>query len=388
MGFQLEEQYVELMAEARGVAAAAEPLADEADALSEVHPGVRELLAGSRLWELLVPGAHGGRFEDVDPLAVCVVREVLMGTSSHLDSLFALQGIGSYAIAVAGTPEQQGEWLPSVATGEVLAALALTEPEAGSDLKSITTTLRAEGDELVLEGAKAFISNAGAAGFYTTLAREGDGFSLVLVPADAAGLTISPTPELIAPHVLGDLVFEDVRLDPAAARLGEPGRGLGHVLATLAVFRVSVAGACIGLADAALREAARHAQEREQFGRPLARLGAVANMLADSWSELEAARLLTYRAATLAQADPAAALDHSSMAKLYASEAAGRIVDRSVQIMGRFGLVRGSKVERLYRQARPMRIYEGASDILRLGVSRALVDEVMSESPSLPPRSA
>lgn len=388
MGFELEEQYVELMAEAREVAAAAEPLADAADALSEVHPGVRELLAGSRLWELLVPGAHGGRFEDVDPLAVCVVREVLMGTSSHLDSLFALQGIGSYAIAAAGTPEQQAEWLPSVATGEVLAALALTEPEAGSDLKSITTTLRAEGEELVLEGAKAFISNAGAAGFYTTLAREGDGFSLVLVPADAAGLTISPTPELIAPHVLGDLVFEDVRLDPTAARLGEPGRGLGHVLATLAVFRVSVAGACIGLADAALREAARHAQEREQFGRPLARLGAVANMLADSWSELEAARLLTYRAATLAQADPAAALDHSSMAKLYASEAAGRIVDRSVQIMGRFGLVRGSKVERLYRQARPMRIYEGASDILRLGVSRALVDEVMSESPSGSPPSA
>jgi acyl-CoA dehydrogenase len=380
MGFKLEEQYVELMDEAREVAAAAEPLADEADALSEVHPGVRELLAGSRLWELLVPGAHGGRFEDVDPLAVCVVREVLMGTSSHLDSLFALQGIGSYAIAVAGTPEQQGEWLPSVATGEVLAALALTEPEAGSDLKSITTTVRAEDDTLVLEGAKAFISNAGAAGFYTTLAREGDGFSLLLVPADAAGLTISPTPELIAPHVLGDLVFEDVRLDPTAARLGEPGRGLGHVLATLAVFRVSVAGACIGLADAALREAARHAQEREQFGRPLARLGAVANMLADSWSELEAARLLTYRAATLAQADPAAALDHSSMAKLYASEAAGRIVDRSVQIMGRFGLVRGSKVERLYRQARPMRIYEGASDILRLGVSRALVNEVMGES--------
>jgi acyl-CoA dehydrogenase len=385
MRFELEERYVELMAEAREVAAAAEPLADEADALSEVHPGVRELLAGSRLWELLVPGAHGGRFEDVDPLAVCVVREVLMGTSSHLDSLFALQGIGSYAIAVAGTPEQRAEWLPSVATGEVLAALALTEPEAGSDLKSITTTVRAEGDGLILDGAKAFISNAGAAGFYTTLAREGEGFSLVLVPADVAGLSISPTAELIAPHVLGDLVFDDVRLDATAARLGEPGRGLGHVLATLAVFRVSVAGACVGLAEAALHEAARHAQEREQFGRPLARLGAVANMLADSWSELEAARLLTYRAATLAQADPAAALDHSSMAKLYASEAAGRIVDRSVQIMGRFGLVRGSKVERFYRQARPMRIYEGASDILRLGVSRRLVDEVTGGSGSSRP---
>src|SRR5690242_18535332 len=138
MGFELEQPYLALMHEAGEVAAAAEPYAEEADAMSEVHPDVRGVLAESRLWELLVPAAHGGRFEDVDPLAVCVVREVLMATSSHLDSLFALQGIGSYGIAVAGTPQQQEEWLPRVASGDVLAALALTEPEAGSDLKSIT----------------------------------------------------------------------------------------------------------------------------------------------------------------------------------------------------------------------------------------------------------
>jgi acyl-CoA dehydrogenase len=375
MNFSLPDSYLELQAEARELARVVEPVAAEADAINTVHPAIREALAASGLWQVLVPGSAGGRYEDVDPLAVCVVREVLMGTSAQLDSLFALQGLGSYAITVAGTPEQQREWLPAIGRGDSLAAIALTEPEAGSDLKAITTTLREDGDSLVLTGAKAFISNGGAAAVYTVLARDGDGYSLLLVPDGAPGLSIVPTPDIIAPHVLGDLTFDEVRL-PLEARLGTPGDGFPLLMALLAVFRVSVAAACVGLSQAALEEAGRHAARREQFGRPLARLGSVASMLADSWAELEAARLLTYRAATLAQDDAAAALPHSSMAKLLASESAGRITDRGVQIMGRFGLVRDSKMERLYRQARPMRIYEGASEVLKLGISRALVDEL------------
>ena len=298
-----------------------------------------------------------------------------MKTSAHLDALFALQGIGSYAIARAGTDEQRAEWLPRVARCEAIAALALTEPVAGSDLKGIATTATERGGKLVINGAKSFISNAGFAAFYTTMVKEGDGYSLVLVPADAAGLEISPSPEIIAPHVLGDMTFDGVVL-PASARLGEPGAAFRHVLATLAVFRISVAGAAVGLMEGALEEAVRHTRTREQFGRPLARLGPVAAMLADSWADLESARLLTYQTAAAAAKDPADTVDRSSLAKLHATEAAARVVDRCVQCMGRWGLIRGSKIEKYYRQARPMRVYEGASEVLRLGIAARLTREV------------
>jgi acyl-CoA dehydrogenase len=289
--------------------------------------------------------------------------------------LFALQGIGSYAITLAGTAEQRAHWLPRVARFETLAALALTEPEAGSDLKMVSTRLVANADGLRLRGSKSFISNGKSASFYCVFAKEESDFSMVLVPAGIPGLTVTPTPEIIAPHELGEVSFEDVRL-PHAARLGAAGRGLELVLATLGIFRVSVAGAAVGLAQAALEEAVRHTRNRHQFGRPLARLGPVAQLLADSWTEVEMARLLTYRSALRARADPAASLVQSSMAKLAATETAARIVDRCVQVMGRFGLIRGSKIERLYRQARPMRIYEGASEVLRLGIARQLTEEV------------
>ncbi len=375
MNFDLDAPYLEFQQQARNFAQAIEPFAVEADEMSEIHPGVLTALRESGLCELMVPEEYGGRSERLDPLAICVVREVLMATSAHADSMFALQGIGSYAITVAGSPEQRAQWLPKVATGETLAALALTEPDAGSDLKSVTTELLPTADGLLLRGTKSYISNAGAAAFYVVFAREESGFSMVLVPADAAGVSVTPTPELIAPHVLGDVHFDDVQL-PANARLGDRGQGLKLVLATLGVFRVSVAGAAVGLAQAALEEAVRHTRTRVQFGRPLARLGPVAQMLADCWTEIEMTRLLTYRAALLAVDDPAASLNHSSMAKLAASEAASRIVDRCVQMMGRFGLVRNSKIERLYRQARPMRIYEGASEVLRLGIARQLTEEI------------
>lgn len=375
MAFELDSDTRAIQEEARAVARQVAAFAAEADEASHIHQPTLDVLRASDLCSLMVPAAHGGRHERVDPLAVCVVREALMRASSHLDSLFALQGIGSYAIAVAGTDEQREEWLPKVASAEVLAALALTEPVAGSDLRGIETTLTDHGDEVELNGAKSFISNAGAAGFYTTMAKEENRFSLVLVPADAPGVTIEPSPEIIAPHVLGEVTFDGVRL-PASARLGEAGTGFRYVLATLSVFRISVAGAAVGLMDGALTCAANHAATREQFGRPLVRLGPVAGLLADSWAELEATRLLAYATAEAAREDPSAHLDRSSLAKLAATEAASRVVDRCVQVMGRWGLIRGSDIERYYRQARPMRIYEGASEVLRLGIATRLCDEV------------
>lgn len=371
MNFSLDDKYQKIQQATRELCQSIAHVADEADECSEIHPEIEAALRASGLSRMMVPDQYGGSFDKIDPLAICLTREVMMTTSCHLDSMFALQGIGSYGITAAGSEEQREQWLPKVASMEALAGLALTEDDAGSDLKSLTTELQSGPEGLRLNGSKAFISNAGSAAFYEVLAREGDGFSMVLVPADSEGITISPAPELIAPHVLGDLKFDNVLL-PESARLGEAGKGLDLVFATLAVFRVSVAGAAVGLAQTALEEAVRHTRSRIQFGRPLSRLGPVAQMLADSWTEIEMARLLTYRAAAMAKDDPAATLQHSSMAKLAASETACKVVDRCVQVMGRFGLVRGSKIEKLYRQARPMRIYEGSSEVLKLGISAEL----------------
>ena len=373
MNFNLDDKYLEIRQQALNLAKSIDHIAVEADESDEVHPDILSALKTSGLCRLMVSREFGGIDDSVDPLAICVVREAMMATSSHLDSLFALQGIGSYAISVAGTAEQQAHWLPRVASCEALAALALTEQDAGSDLKAVKTEIVASGDGLLLNGSKAFISNAGSAAFYEVFVKEGSAYSMVLVPADTDGVTVSPTDQLIAPHVLGDVSFENVRL-PDSARLGAPGEGLKLVMATLGIFRVSVAGAAIGLAQAALDEATRHTRTRVQFGRPLARLGPVAQMLADSWTEIEMAKLLTYRAAQMAQDSSTDTLPHSSMAKLAASETASKVVDRCVQMMGRFGLVRDSKIERLYRQARPMRIYEGSSEVLRLGIARELTE--------------
>ncbi|WP_296150757.1 MULTISPECIES: acyl-CoA dehydrogenase family protein [unclassified Pseudonocardia] len=371
----LRESHGDVVDEAARVAADLAPLAAEADELSTLHRPTLDVLRDSGILRHMVPARWGGRRERVDPVSVCIVREALMGVSSHADSLFGLQGIGSHGIALVGTDEQRDRWLPKVAAGEVLAAFAVSEDGAGSDVKRMTTTLEERGGRLRLDGQKSFISNAGIAGYYEVIAREGDGFSAVLVEADTPGLTTEPAPELLAPHVVGRVRFDGVEL-PASARLGAPGAGFEVALGTLAMFRISVAAGAVGLAQRALDEAARHAAEREQFGRPLVRLGPVAGLLADSWADVASARLLTYHTAAIAAADPRAHLQHSSLAKLAATEACSRVVDRAVQVCGRWGLVRGSQVERCYRQSRAMRIYEGASEVLRLGIAQQLCQEV------------
>lgn len=374
MRFELEEKHLAVQQQAREFGESIAHLAPQADEMSAVHPELLEKLRESGLCRLMVAGAYGGIDEKLDPLSICLVREALMPCSCQADSVFAMQGIGSYAISLGGSEEQREFWLPKIASAECLPAFALTEPDSGSDLRSITSEIIEAGDDFILNGEKSFISNAGVASYFIVFVRDGSSYSMVVVPANSEGIRVTPTPEIIAPHSMGEVSFDGVRV-AREARLGDGGDGLDFVLATLGVFRVSVAGAAVGLAQAALEEAVRHTSTRIQFGKPLNRLGPVAERLADCWTEIEMARLITYRAAYLASKDPMANVHYSSMAKLGASEMAGRVVDRCVQVMGRFGLVRGSKIERLYRQARPMRIYEGASEVLRHSIARKLSEE-------------
>lgn len=370
--FELPQKYVDLQEEARKLALSCEDVADRADEADRFDPDVRERLAASGLAKVVVAAEYGGRFEQVDSLAVTVVREALAKVSAHLDSMFAMQGIGSFAVSTAGSEAVRKEWLPKVATLEAVAAIGLTEPDVGSDLRAITTTVVERDGQLVLNGHKSFITNAPDASFFSILAKEDDGYSLVFVPAHLPGVTVTMPHQIVAPHVLGDVILEDVCV-PLDHRLGDAGNGFKMMLSTLATFRVSVAGASVGLAEAALEEAVAHASNRQQFGMPLARLGGVPAALATCWVEIEMARAMTYRAAAAAAKDPLAGLHLSSIAKVGATEAAGRVVDRCVQVMGRFGLVRGSKIERFYREARPMRIYEGSTEVILDSLAKKLV---------------
>ena len=378
--FELPGKYLEIVEEARKTAQLIAPFAPHADEADHFDPDVRRILAASGLCSVAVPSKFGGRFPEVDSLAVTVVREQLAYESAHADSMFCMQGIGSYALSQEGSPRLQEKWLPSIGKLEAVAALGLTEPEVGSDLRSITTTIEVDGDHLLINGHKSFITNAGDADFYTILGKEklGDeiAYSLVLVPSDTPGLSVTHPHQIIAPHVLGDVILNEVRV-PMDHRIGEPGKGFRLVLATLSTFRVTVAGASVGIAQAALDEATKHAAGREQFGVPLARLGGIPAQLASSWADIEMARALTYRAAAASARDARANLYLSSLAKAGATEMAGRVVDRAVQIMGRFGIVRGSKIERLYREARPLRIYEGATEVIYDSLAKQLVQRVV-----------
>jgi acyl-CoA dehydrogenase len=369
--FDLSPQHRELQRTARSCAADVEEFAEEADACTDIHPGVLDALRDSGLARHVVPSAYGGASDTLDPLSIAVVREALMYSSAHLDSLFGMQGVGSYSLTAGGSEELKRQWLPRVARLDAIAGLALTEPHIGSDLRGARTTVEAVPGGVRVHGRKSFITNGGAADFYCVLGGEGEGHSMVLVPSDSPGLTVSRGSDLIAPHILGELDFEKVTV-PEGNRLGVPGKAFSLTLQTLAVFRATVAGSAVGLAQAALDEALKHAKEREQFGKPLIDIGAVSQSLALSWTEVESARAITYRAAALARQEPLRHLDLSSIAKVSATEAAGRVVDRSVQTMGRFGLVSGTKIERLYRNARPLRVYEGATEVLLDSLARRL----------------
>ena len=285
-------------------------------------------------------------------------------------------GAGSYPILLAGTEAQKQRWLPALARGETVPAFALTEPDAGSDAAAIATRAEKHGDGWILTGAKRFISNAPAAGLYVVFARSGPaggtrGLSAFIVPRDAPGLSGTPM-HTLAPHVLGELRFDRCRV-PLDHLLGDEGAGWRIAMGTLDVFRASVGAQAVGLAQAALDLAIAHARRRTQFGQPIAQFQAIQSKLADMATELRAARLLVYSAARLKDAGAARVTLESSMAKLFATEMAQRVVDQAVQIHGGAGVLRGTPIERLYREVRAPRIYEGTSEIQRLIIARQLL---------------
>jgi acyl-CoA dehydrogenase len=311
---------------------------------------------------------------ELDVPAICLLRELVASASGLADSMLALQGLGYGPIALAGSDAQKAEWAPRVRAGDAIAAIAITEPEAGSDVAAIATTARRDGDAWVINGRKCFITNAGIADFYVVIARTGgegsSGLSAILVPRAAVRLV--ERYQLIAPHPCGEIAFDDARV-PLANLVGAEGGGFKLAMATLDHFRTTVGAAAVGMAQRAFDEAVARAKSRKQFGKPIAQFQQIAAMLADSWAELQAARLLVHRAATLhAVRDPAAGM-FSSAAKMLATETAQKIIDRAVQIHGGQGVRAGTAVERLYREIRALRIYEGTTEIQRVVLSRGIL---------------
>jgi acyl-CoA dehydrogenase len=343
---------------------------DEADPEGRTREIV-QLMAGSDILGAAVPPPHGY----MDLRTLVVVRETLAYFSSLADTAFAMQGLGSYAVSLAGTDVQETRWLSAVTEGQLLAAFAVTEPEAGSDLGAVRTRATPEGALWRLHGVKTMISNAGIAGMYTVLARsrEGDdhhGLSMFLVDGEAPGLNVRKL-EPMAPHPLGEIRFDGT----PALLIGAEGKGYSLALSILDTFRPSVGAAACGLASRALDEAVRWSLGRRQFGKPLSDFQATQMALAEMHTELEAARLLVYRAAWSRDTGSERITREGAMAKLAATEMAQRVVDRAVQIHGGQGVMRGATVERLYREVRALRIYEGTSEIQKLVIARELLKE-------------
>ena len=323
-----------------------------------------------------VPASHGGASSALESRALCVAREVLAYHDGLADFAFAMQGLGTGAITLAGSEPQRARWLPPVARGDAIAAFALSEPGAGSDAAALATSARRDGAQWVLDGEKTWISNGGIADVYCVFARTGEasgakGVSAFVVPADAPGLAIAERFDLIAPHPLARLRFDGCRL-PADALLGAPGEGFKLAMRTLDIFRASVAAAALGFARRALDESVAHAARREMFGGVLGDLQLSQAALGDMATGIEAAALLTARAAWKRDTSGPATRTtrEAAMAKLAATEVAQRAADRAVQLHGAEGVRVGSVVERLYREVRALRIYEGASEVQRLIVGR------------------
>jgi acyl-CoA dehydrogenase len=325
-----------------------------------------------------VPAAYGGLFEGYDVRTLCLARETLAYRDGLADFAFAMQGLGSGPITLFGSDELKRRYLPPVAAGELLAAFALSEPQAGSDAAALSTTAVPDGPEHVrLSGEKTWISNGGIAGFYVVFARTGEapgarGLSAFVVDADSPGLEIAERIEVIAPHPLATLRFDGCRV-PLAHRLGGPGQGFKVAMATLDVFRSTVGAAALGFARRALDEALDRATGRQIFGAPLADLQLTQAALADMATGVDASALLVYRAAWEKDRGAARVTREAAMAKMVATETAQQVIDRAVQLWGGLGVKRGTKVEELYREIRALRIYEGATEVQKLVIARELL---------------
>jgi acyl-CoA dehydrogenase len=336
---------------------------------------VSALGAGGWLRHAARDPADGGAKLDVRSL--CLIRETLARHDGLADFAFAMQGLGSGAISLFGTPEQQLRYLQRVRTGEAIAAFALSEPDAGSDVAAVSTTARRDGDHYVLDGQKTWISNGGIADFYVVFARTGEapgarGLSAFVVDAATPGLSIAERIAVIAPHPLARLAFDGCRV-PAQAMLGGPGRGFAIAMATLDVFRSTVGAAALGFARRALDESLAHVKQRRMFGAPMSELQLTQSALGEMALAIDASALLVYRAAWTKDCVAERVTREAAMAKLHATEAAQRVIDRAVQLFGGLGVKKGSVVESLYREIRALRIYEGASEVQKLVIARQLM---------------
>ncbi len=334
---------------------------------------VREL--GKSGWtRYATPASGGGILEKLDVRCLCLIRETLARHHTLADFAFAMQGLGSGPLSLFGSPQHQEQYLMPASRGKKLAAFALSEPEAGSDVAALSTTARMDGHDYILNGTKTWISNGGIADFYTVFARTGEapgarGLSCFVLDADTPGFEVTDRIDLIAPHPLATLQFSNCRI-PRQNLVGERGQGFKIAMATLDVFRATVGAAALGFARRALDETVRHVKRRKLFGGTLADLQLVQGKVADMAVDVDAGALLVYRSAWTKDCAAERVTREASMAKLFATEAAQRVIDAAVQLHGGHGVVRGNIVESLYRDVRALRIYEGASEVQQTIIAR------------------
>jgi acyl-CoA dehydrogenase len=322
-----------------------------------------------------VPAAFGGLHAQLDVRTLCLSREILGFYDGLADFSFAMQGLGTGSITLFGSPELKARYLPNVGAGKAIAAFAISELEAGSDVAALKMTAVPDGSAHVrLNGNKTWISNGGIADHYVVFARTGEapgarGLSAFMVDADTPGLSVKERIEVIAPHPLATLQFDDVRV-PVTNRLGAGGEGFKVAMATLDIFRSTVGAAALGFARRALHEMLERAAGRHLFGAPLGDLQLTQGAIADSATDVDSSALLVYRAAWTKDSGAARVTSEAAMAKMHATEAAQRVIDRAVQLFGGLGVTKGVKVEELYREIRALRIYEGATEVQKVVIAR------------------
>jgi len=319
-----------------------------------------------------VPRAHGGVHETMDVRSLCLIRETLGYSSGLAEFAFAMQGLGSGPISLFGSDALKQRYLPGVAQGTAVAAFAISEVDAGSDVAAMRTTARRDGDSIVIDGEKTWISNAGIASHYVVFCRWPEGgdrsFIALVVDADAPGVACTRTIDVIAPHPLGTINFSGCRV-PLDRVIGDPGKGMRVALGTLDLFRTTVGAAALGFARRALDEALAHVRHRRAFGQALSEFQLTQAAIADMATAIDAAALLVYRAAWTRDHGAERVTREAAMAKLVATESAQQVIDRAVQLLGARGVVRGETVERLYREIRALRIYEGTSEVQKIVIA-------------------
>lgn len=323
-----------------------------------------------------VPAAYGGMHDQLDVRSLCIARETLGRVSGLADFSFAMQALGSGPISLYGTDALKKKYLPRVVTGDAIAAFAISEPDAGSDVAAMSTTATLDGNDYVINGTKTWISNGGIADQYVVFCklagRDREFVALVVEPSDK-GFSANDRIDMIAPHPLAKLEFDDVRV-PASRLVGEKGKGLSVALGTLDVFRSTVGAAAVGFARRALDEALAHVSQRKMFGEMLKDLQLTQARIATMATDIDASALLVYRAAWTKDTQGRRVTREAAMAKMFATEAAQRVIDSAVQLLGGLGVVSGNPVEKLYREIRALRIYEGTTEVQQLIIGRHVIE--------------